>query len=321
MTLDSARRAVFDTNELLENILSYLPSLELFVLSRVSKQWSGVIASSPGLQEKMFLRSQAPQETWVLNNFIDYSPLPRLDIRAYRRLVHMFGVPNFRRNNGSKLPNLLEPVTLNPILSLVDCHPILGESARPSYDYWCMGVARMPATERSCISSTDTVSICVPPSALHRRCSLWTLYFLDPPCRVAEVKLTVKFQGCKPYGSPTGPKPGTGFRVESDAGLTIGDILEAASRTPRFNCCEFDNGWMWKDLRTELKDMIEGTEQPSGWTGVYDVEDITLYIELLRQGENRPLVVTEADRVTVALEEVDRTAAIEGELQTGVVSD
>jgi hypothetical protein len=314
MALNSARRAVFDTNELLENILSYLPSLELFVLQRVSKQWWGVIASSPGLQERMFMRPQIPKETWALEDYDNTNPLG--SIRMYRTLVGLFGAPKFQRNDGSKTMRgmFLKPVTLNPILSLVDCHPIADSGSVLLTSDARIGVARMSAIERSCISSSDTVSICIPPGALHKNCSLRYLYFSDPPCRVADVKLMVKLQGHKPYGGRPELSPDTGFRVESDAGLTIGDILKAASESPRLNCCEFNDGYKWKDLRTELKDMITGTEQPSGWTGVYDVEDITLYIQLVRDGNDRPVVVTEEDRLAVLLQETDRTAAIEEEL-------
>ena len=53
--------------------------------------------------------------------------------------------------------------------------------------------------------------------------------------------------------------------------------------------------------------------------GIDEVEDVTLYIQLMRDGNDRPLVVTEKDRAAVAFEE-DRAAAIE-ELRTDVVTD
>lgn len=49
--------AVFNTTELLENILSLLPAKNLFGVIRVSKQFKSVIANCPALQETMFLRA------------------------------------------------------------------------------------------------------------------------------------------------------------------------------------------------------------------------------------------------------------------------
>ena len=308
MALNSSRRAVFDTNELLENILSYLPFKELFVVQSVSKQWRGVITSSPGLQEKMLLRphSTTSKETWILENY-DYDG-PLTSLPAYEWVVDQAGASRFRRNDGIKtmLGKLLVPLTLNPILSLADPHP---ESEN---GYNNTGVGRMAAIERSCLSFSDTVSVCIRPGDLRQDCSMRKLCLSDPPSRVAEVKLMVKFHGAKPY-QPYAQRSSKfyqrkGFRVVSEAGITIGDILTAALKSTGYNCCEFDDGYVWRDLRTEVKDMTRGTKRPSGMTGTWEVESITLYIDLLRL-ENRPLVVTDEERSVVATAE-DRAAAI-----------
>jgi hypothetical protein len=330
MTLDSSRRAVFDTNELLENILSYLPFKELFVLQSVSRQWRGVIASSPGLQETMFLRphSTTSKNTWILENFAYHAPLE--NIGGYRNYVELAGVPRFRLNDGRKTSRCapLIPLTLNPVFRLVDYFHVNdsydnGWVLNRHYEVALLGVASMPAVARSCISLVDTVAMCISPAALRRDCSLRDLYISEPPCRVADVKLLVKFQGekpCVPRLTNETLNPGTGFRVESESGITIGDILKAASNSTEFNCCEFDDGYMWKDLRTEMEDMISGTERPDGLTGVWDVEDITLYIDLLK-GDARPLVVTEDERLAVAIRERDRAAVIAEGIGAAVVMD
>lgn len=56
MTTDAARKAVFNTSELLESILVCLPPKTLFGVQRVSKQFQAIIATSIPIQEKMFLR-------------------------------------------------------------------------------------------------------------------------------------------------------------------------------------------------------------------------------------------------------------------------
>ena len=67
MTTDAARKAVFNTSELLESILVCLPPKTLFGVQRVSKQFQAVIATSIPIQEKMFLRlSNKPQRSWLL---------------------------------------------------------------------------------------------------------------------------------------------------------------------------------------------------------------------------------------------------------------
>jgi hypothetical protein len=156
MTLDSSRRAVFDTNELLENILSYLPFKELFVLQSVSQQWRGVIASSPGLQERMFLRphSTTSKDTWILENFVYHAPLE--NIGGYRNYVELAGVPRFRLNDGRKTSRCapLIPLTLNPVFRLVDYFRVNdnGWVLNRHYELALLGVASMPAVARSCIS-------------------------------------------------------------------------------------------------------------------------------------------------------------------------
>lgn len=64
MTTDAARRAVFDTPELLENVISFLPVIDILTnVQRVSRAWNTVIKTSHTLQTKMWLRSR---ETHVL---------------------------------------------------------------------------------------------------------------------------------------------------------------------------------------------------------------------------------------------------------------
>jgi hypothetical protein len=116
MTLDSLSLAVFGTCELLEGVLSYLPLKDLFVLQRVSKQWGKVIAASPQLQEKMFLRLQSniPQETWVIDNLgepsISSRPLNGFGVRAGRIDFRLVDTPS------GEARGLYTPTTLSPAL-------------------------------------------------------------------------------------------------------------------------------------------------------------------------------------------------------------
>jgi hypothetical protein len=317
MALDSSRRAALDTNELLENILSYLPSSELFMLQSVSKQWRGVISYSPGLQERMFLRPQSStaKETWTMEDYTRFGPVGI--ISSYKSYLGRDGVPMFRRLNSgdTRKHGLVIPLTLNPILRLLGIPRRYGEFTSPWHLPPRSGLPDESAVHRVYVDA-DWVSIRIRPAALSRHCSLRSVYLSDPPCRVAQVKLLVVFQGYMPYPMQTtygmhSQTSQAGFRVESDAGLTIGEIFKAASERAKLSSCKFDDGHVWKDLRTELKDMIDETEQPRSWTGIYDVGHITLYIQLVRDGNDRPVVVTEEDRAAVISEE----------LQAAVVTD
>jgi hypothetical protein len=60
MTTDAARRAVFDTPELLENIILFLPVTDVFAkVQRPSRSWKAVVDSSVAIQTKLWLRSQS----------------------------------------------------------------------------------------------------------------------------------------------------------------------------------------------------------------------------------------------------------------------
>lgn len=71
LTKHAACKATFDTTELVESILSFLPAINIFGVIRVSKGVKSVIDGSPALQERMFLRlrprlAQAPSSNGEL---------------------------------------------------------------------------------------------------------------------------------------------------------------------------------------------------------------------------------------------------------------
>ena len=54
-TLKAAQRAVIDTTELLEIILSHLDIPSLFAFRRVSRRWQKILTTNKMLQTRMFL--------------------------------------------------------------------------------------------------------------------------------------------------------------------------------------------------------------------------------------------------------------------------
>ena len=67
MTVDGPRQAVFNTAELLEQILLDLPFKNIFSSQRVSRQFRDCIISSGTIQQKLFLQpSKTPRTMWKL---------------------------------------------------------------------------------------------------------------------------------------------------------------------------------------------------------------------------------------------------------------
>ena len=93
----SACQDVLGTTELLEHIISFLPMKMIFTIQSVTKQWRDVIATSPSIEEKIFLRPKnTPKETCD----------PRLMGWPYRALQRL----------GRPVPSTFTLVSLNPEL-------------------------------------------------------------------------------------------------------------------------------------------------------------------------------------------------------------
>ena len=281
MTSNSAQLAVFGTCELLEDILSYLPLKDLFVVQRVSRQWSGVISGSPVLQENMFLRlkSTAPKETWFgvgiptisdLTTWTGYHPL------SSGRYVHVMtgDVIGFRRleNSSTTHKKLYMPTTLNPVLQM--SHPL------------------QSTLQHLSDGKREAVSFRIRSSALNKRSSLWNMYISDPPCRKVRLKLPVEPKG--------------GSQIKSDEGLKVGDVVAAAARFQDEHCFGPDRGPLWREIRESERDEITaslGGPLPNhsihNAQSVYDIEFVTLCIDLLRDGTLQPMIPSEAERATM----------------------
>jgi len=71
--LKSPQQHVLDTVELLEHILFHLPASEIFVIQRVSSLWKQVVATSPALHDKLFLRLKSSFDpSWTLSSTTDF---------------------------------------------------------------------------------------------------------------------------------------------------------------------------------------------------------------------------------------------------------
>ncbi|KAK4570249.1 hypothetical protein LTR86_002329 [Recurvomyces mirabilis] len=72
MTTNAPRKAVFDTVELLENILSHLSVKTLFGIQRVCRQFTTILKESSHFQEKMFLQLPATKTPPVKLALVHY---------------------------------------------------------------------------------------------------------------------------------------------------------------------------------------------------------------------------------------------------------
>lgn len=80
--IDIVRLAVFDTTELLEAVLLYLPPRDTVVCMRVCKLWSQCIHTSPAMPKHLFLRPcglEVQQVIWkVYDGSLLFHDRPRI---------------------------------------------------------------------------------------------------------------------------------------------------------------------------------------------------------------------------------------------------
>jgi hypothetical protein len=186
---------VLELTELLEHIISFLPMKKIFTIQRVSKRWSDAIASSPSIQEKMFLRLKTtPKETCE---------------------AHKLGWPKSTGALQRLAPPALTLVSLNPELQ----HDPICKDRR--YGLTCPGHGRRVMVQWG-------------PVPIKQCHSLFDTYISDPPCKYAEISLTVRFR--KQELRSTVQDSDAEYPIKlwasyitasSDSGLTFQDVLRA----------------------------------------------------------------------------------------------
>ena len=235
MTTDAARKAVFNTSELLESILVCLPPKTLFGVQRVSKQFQAIIATSIPIQEKMFLRVRnKPQRSWQL----------KWEKRA-SGLTDYF----VESANPSLVQDMRAPTELNPFLELWYPH--------------------MPCTERAGMSIGVEVKLTLArPVSLNKISnntpSILNTYISDPP---PPGNMTVNYAYCFPRGSLLVYR---GMQAHEYGDGTIGDTIRnalegdgrAVIRT-RFEMAPY-GAELSPDGESHPREVIEHYEQRSG---------------------------------------------------------
>ncbi|KAK3679420.1 hypothetical protein LTR78_000981 [Recurvomyces mirabilis] len=198
MTIDAPRKAVFNTSELLESILQYLPTKVLFVTQRVSRQFCLAIRGSSKLQDRMLGRSKTQH---------DAEPLTIVRVATHKyRLVHIKDTKEASSDVTIGLDNMPTVLTRGVL------HPLLRAE----------GWLRDPV-ERVFYGNSGQFRFARRPLLL--KAGSWREVRLsNVACKVAEIRLHWS-------ANPNGGSSGfifAGCRTEAIDGFTIGGLLDAA---------------------------------------------------------------------------------------------
>lgn len=211
MGLDAPRRAVFNTAELLEIILLFLPARSVYSACRVSQQWNALVETSIAIQRKLLIKPSTPKQAWQV---IDRS----------WSVVPAETLPHLEFNKGTKTPVVANPVIINPLLAAsfeplcLTCHawPASWDAAKFTISDKTMKKMNLGRPARSSLLSQIT----------------------DPPCQ--KVKMTRRWQSKKKVGPGGRKNTRTGYMhwtVQNFAedGVTFGDLFHALqSRDPDY---------------------------------------------------------------------------------------
>ncbi|KAI6893850.1 hypothetical protein KC318_g12377 [Hortaea werneckii] len=129
MTTDAARRAVFETAELLENVFIQLPPRKIFVIQRVCKQFRDIVATSVKLQQRLFLRSDGTEaQEWRVAAKDNADSPSNFWLRTYR-----FVKSNYIAGADEDLGVAFKPVRLGHALEVEELK--YGDSASFNYPF------------------------------------------------------------------------------------------------------------------------------------------------------------------------------------------
>lgn len=220
----AARDTVLNTSELLEIILVYLPHRDIYCVQRVFRQFKDAIETSPVTQTKLFKRLIEPEDrVWSIKH-PSYrgardgeGPVTKADPSAaisssYFGTVSLNGFPDRIHEfvNGSIN---LRPAKLTPVLFLDD-------SPSP------FSIREWPHIQKPQLILFDQDEM-EPLEFLKQSFmdSRRSSYLTDPPCREAAVSIHLNAVESTTYVWHCSVQ--FVCHVESDTGLTLGDMYEA----------------------------------------------------------------------------------------------
>ena len=283
---EAALRRVFQTNELLEMIVSYLPMKKIVNVQRVAKQWKNVIAGSPRIQEKLFARREnKAQEIWVL---VKYKPARGRLRDKLHRVENLPAPGNW----------VITPVTLNPMLH--EARSWLNPNAL------VYPVSMMP--------SRVSVNFCAWANAFrYEESCMRNMFITDPPCTNVTIEYLIVYLGF-PETRLQHPKPDyfdhnhpkqdgfsvriSGIAVESTSGLTMLDIFRAAMHNRGNARLTLTDGSYHERSNATIHEIIAFLMQTSGWTSIPESPFMELSLGLATLGSTSIIIATDGERET-----------------------
>lgn len=171
---------------------------KIFSIQRVCRRSRDVIASSPEIQIKVFLRlrNDAPNESWAL------------EIPSENSLGRPFpDKARFQMVDAKTKAMLYRPVALNPLLQMMPSLVYRGSAARICHLH----------------GHREMLVMNFPKSHFGNHSSFLRTYITDPPCYTANAEISASY-GVEEHSSHGAVRGGD---IKSDQGLNIGDVILA----------------------------------------------------------------------------------------------
>jgi hypothetical protein len=243
--------------EVLENILIRLPILDLFILQRVSKSFQAIMAKSPSIQRKMFLKlSDTPQEYW--RYVCEYKRAKGCNYLTKLAFAVADPTTTTARHGG-----LTTPVTLNPLLKVFSTSTRSQKTGiRGKYlNFSCHAHIRLEAPKQSVVGQDS---------------SLLDMYISDPPCKVAKVSVTLTIRPARTSKLPQYQPHrlcSEVLTVQLESGLTLGDLWDEAIDAPGDYHLECQYGILRSTPVARLRDVLTKLRESSVvLSGTLDIE-------------------------------------------------
>ena len=237
-TMDANTTQQSRTLDVTEDSLMKLLVQDLLVQQRDFKEARDIIQGSAKLQKKMFL---APcittPEHWTL-------------IQKTRKWFFKPIDPN--KYTGDE--QLATPVTLNPLLKVLTTRPNRTDCRRRNY--W--GEKSGWHNERACMLAQS--------QSIEPNSGLLASYITDPPLREALVHVEFRIDWPTPTTTRPEAHPDSVFardvKVQSQTGLTLGNLVESALETPGYFRFKDQYGFIGVQKVPSLRDHLKSLGDP-----------------------------------------------------------
>jgi len=199
-TTNAVRKAVLETNELLEAVLSQLPMQNLLLVRRVCKAWNALILTSPRILRKLFLAPERDTKEWIINR--------------ETRVVMQYSESNIKRygRQGSDRQGSIITGKLNPLLLTGETDEVKNAMTHEQ---------RYERCETLTLTCRPNLRLLGLPNRLVHR-----MYVCQPPC--IKFDMYIEYYQAKPrrkVPSFWSPPKKVRVLVENAKGVTFADVL------------------------------------------------------------------------------------------------